>query len=74
MVKAINSISSYLVYNENDENYYKVEIEVDHQDFDQEYYTIFDKNNIEVENEELSEEIINIFDEWNGTYLIDEDE
>lgn len=62
MVTQISTIKSYLVYNPHDELSYKVDLEIDHTNFDEESICITDQNGLEVENEETFSEVEAIFD------------
>jgi hypothetical protein len=62
MVTQILTTKSYLVYNHHDEQSYRVDLEIDHTDFDEESICIIDQNGLEVENEETFSEVEAIFD------------
>lgn len=76
MVKAIVTTKSFLVYNPNDDQYYNVELEIDHTEFDEESISITDSNGYEVENDELFSEIELLWENFynNQTNIIDTDE
>lgn len=57
MVKPIVTTKSFLVHNPNDDQYYNVELEIDHTELDEESISITDSNGYEVENDELFTEI-----------------
>ena len=57
MVKHIVTTKSFLVYNPNDDQYYNVELEIDHTDLDEESITITDSSGFEIEDDELFSEI-----------------
>jgi hypothetical protein len=67
MVIHTSTTKSFLVYNHNDEQHYKVDLEIDHTNLDEELICITDQNGFEVENEETFSEIESIFDAYYNT-------
>jgi hypothetical protein len=65
-----------LVYNPNDDQYYNVELEIDHTNLDEESIAITDSNGFEVEDDELFSEIEMLWENFynNQIDLVDDDE
>jgi hypothetical protein len=76
MVKHIVTTKSFLVYNPNDDQYYNVELEIDHTNLDEESIAITDSNGFEVEDDELFSEIEMLWENFynNQIDLVDDDE
>jgi hypothetical protein len=76
MVKHIVTTKSFLVYNPNDDQYYNIELEIDHTNLDEESIAITDSNGFEVEDDELFSEIEMLWENFynNQIDLVDDDE
>ena len=76
MVKHIVTTKSFLVYNPNDDQYYNIELEIDHTNLDEESIAITDSNGFEVEDDELFSEIEMLWENFynNNIDLVDNDE
>jgi hypothetical protein len=76
MVIHTSTTKSFLVYNHNDEQHYKVDLELDHTNLDEESICITDQNGLEVENEEIFSEVEAILDGYyaNIEGFLEEDE
>jgi hypothetical protein len=62
MVRLSKTTTNYILYSEQEDLYYTLVHEIDHDDYDEEYITIIDENNFEVENDELFEELTQIWE------------
>lgn len=62
MVRLSKTTTNYILYSEQEDLYYTLIHEIDHDDYDEEYITIIDENNFEVENDELFEELTQIWE------------
>ena len=76
MITHTSTTKTFLVYNHNDEQYYRVDLELDHTNLDEESICITDQNGFEVENEETFSEVESIFDAYYNAIegFSDEDE
>lgn len=62
MVRLSKTTANYIIYSEQEDLYYTLIHEIDHDDYDEEYITIIDENNFEVENDELFEELTQMWE------------
>jgi len=76
MVKLIVTTKNFLVHNPNDDQYYNVELEIDHTNLDEESIAMTDSNEFEVEDDELFSEIEMLWENFynNQIDLVDDDE
>jgi len=63
MVKAVKTIKVYSVYHSDSDEYFTLELEIDHENYEEELVSVQDAYGNDVEDDELFDEICEIFED-----------
>lgn len=75
MLTQVTTVKTFIVFNHNDDQFYNIELEIDHNNFDEESILITNEDGLALDNDKFNE-VEKIFEEfynYNDDF-IDEDE
>lgn len=75
MLTQVSTVKTFVVFNHNDDQFYNIELEIDHNNFDEESILITNEDGLALDNDKFNE-VEKIFEEfynYNDDF-IDEDE
>ena len=75
MLTQVTTVKTFVVFNHNDDQFYNIELEIDHNNFDEESILITNEDGLAIDNDKFNE-VEKIFEEfynYNDDF-IDEDE
>ena len=75
MLTQVSTVKTFVVFNHNDDQFYNIELEIDHNNFDEESILITNEEGFAIENDKFNE-VEKIFEEFYNYIddFIDEDE
>ena len=75
MLTQVTTVKTFVVFNHNDDQFYNIELEIDHNNFDEESILITNEDGFAIENDKFNE-VEKIFEEFYNSNddFIDEDE
>ena len=75
MLTQVTTVKTFIVFNHNDDQFYNIELEIDHNNFDEESILITNEDGFAIENDKFNE-VEKIFEEFYNSNddFIDEDE
>ena len=75
MLTQVTTVKTFVVFNHNDDQFYNIELEIDHNNFDEELILITNEDGLAIDNDKFNE-VEKIFEEFYNYIddFIDEDE
>ena len=75
MLTQVTTVKTFIVFNHNDDQFYNIELEIDHNNFDEELILITNEDGLAIDNDKFNE-VEKIFEEFYNYIddFIDEDE